>query len=294
MPPEADVQTRDAPGTQTSQIEVTRWHPNVGARISGYRYEGGTVPEHVRRIVRETLHDRGVIVFEAGTVTEHNLTEFVYDFLGEPVDYHGNKLASHTGPSTHIDSIRDDILRNHWWHVDGGYTKFPPHFTGLLAVQLPDIGGDTIFSNATYAFEQLDPKFQAYLESLTAVLYSDGTGHLIDRILDPEQLAVARANNPSHEKPVIKVHPVTGRKQIAVNESYTHFIKGVSRTTSQSILNILFDIVKSPENTARQTWREGEFALWDNRVVQHRVIKDYAADARRRLLRVTTRDPAHD
>lgn len=287
-----DQLIQDRPGALAG-VTVRPWHPNVGARISGYRYAGGAVPEAIRRLVTETLFERGVIVFEAGTVTEHNLTAFVYDFLGEPVDYHGNKLGKDAAPSSHIDSIRDDILRNHVWHVDGGYTHFPPDYTGLLAVQLPDIGGDTIFSHAIHAYESLHPRFRDYLDTLSAVLYSDGTGHLIDRILDPEKLAIARRKNPSHEKPVVKVHPVTGRRQIAVNESYTHFIAGVSRTTSQNILNILFDAVKSPENTARLTWSEGEFALWDNRVVQHRVIKDYASNARRRLLRVTTRDPAH-
>ena len=86
---------------------------------------------------------------------------------------------------------------------------------------------------------------------------------------------------------MIRTHPETGARQIAVNESYTHYIKGVSRSTSQALLNILFDAIKSPDNTARLEWQNGEFAMWDNRVVQHRVIKDYDPAGRRLLYRIT-------
>jgi taurine dioxygenase len=86
--------------------------------------------------------------------------------------------------------------------------------------------------------------------------------------------------------PLIRVHPVTGRKWVAVNESYAAYIKGVSRIMSQNILGILFDMIKSPEATARLTWIHGALAIWDNRVVQHKGIKDYGTD-RRILYRAT-------
>ena len=79
----------------------------------------------------------------------------------------------------------------------------------------------------------------------------------------------------------------TGRKWIAVNESYVAYIKGVSRVHSQNILGILFDMIKSPEATVRHTWTQGALAIWDNRVVQHKGIKDYGSGARRILYRCT-------
>ena len=91
---------------------------------------------------------------------------------------------------------------------------------------------------------------------------------------------------PPFEMPLVRVHPVTGRKWIAVNESYAGYIKGVSRVMSQNILGILFDMIKSPEATARYAWSCGALAIWDNRVVQHKGIKDYG-NGRRILYRAT-------
>jgi taurine dioxygenase len=91
---------------------------------------------------------------------------------------------------------------------------------------------------------------------------------------------------PPFEMPLVRIHPVTGRKWIAVNESYAAYIKGVSRVTSQNLLGILFDMIKSPEATVRFTWTQGALAIWDNRVVQHKGIKDYGG-GRRILYRAT-------
>lgn len=273
-------------------LTTSPWKPALGTRISGYRYAGGTVPDDVQTAVRKALVETGVVVFDPGTVTETSFTEFAR-FLGEPVSYGGNKatrtheLANLRAGSEVIDSEKDHILRNHIWHVDGGYTPHPPIFTGLFAVQVSGFGGETVFSNATKAFERFDPLFRDYLQSLTAVVFSDATGHLVDRLLDPADLASALTKNPAHEQPVIRTHPETGAQQIAVNESYTHYIKGLSRKASQHILNILFDAIKSPEVVARLNWLPGEFAMWDNRVVQHRVIKDYDPGQRRILYRIT-------
>ncbi len=122
--------------------------------------------------------------------------------------------------------------------------------------------------------------------SLTVIQSADATGHITDRYLDPEEATKARVRMPPFEMPLVRVHPETGRKWIAVNESYVAYIKGVSRVMSQNILGILFDMIKSPEATARYTWTRGALAIWDNRVVQHKGIKDYGS-GRRILYRAT-------
>lgn len=278
-----------------SGLTIRRWTPPVGARVSGYRYDGGDVPDKVQETIKHALYQDGIVIFEPGTVTAQNFAEFVR-FLGEPVSYGGKKatathaLADARRGSEVIDSEKDDLLRNHIWHIDGAYTPHPPEFTGLFAERIPGHGGETVFSNATHAYERFDPLFRDYLDTLTAITFSDATGHLVDRLRDPEELTSALAKNPAHEQPVARIHPITGRRQIAVNESYTHYIKGVGRQVSQHILNILFDAIKSPESTARLAWTEGTFAVWDNRVVQHRVIKDYDPHQRRLLFRVTVKE----
>ncbi len=269
-------------------VRVADIKQSIGSYISGYRFDGVSVSDAFRSVMRDLLHNRGLVMFEPGTVTAQNFTKFA-GFLGEFFDYDGphTPRAPDNPDATMIDSAKDRHLRNHIWHADGGFRADAPAFTGLFGKVVPQGAGDTMFANAAYVYEQLDPLFAHYLESLAVVQSPDATGHITDRYLDPEAAAKARLKMPPFEMPLIRTHPVTGRKWVAVNESYVCYIKGVSRVHSQNILGILFDMIKSPEATCRIEWQEGAMAVWDNRVVQHRAVKDYASGTVRILYRCT-------
>ena len=268
-------------------VRVTQLQPALGSIISGFRFDGQPLDEKFRTGLRDLLQNRGLVIFEPGTVTAENFTKLC-GFLGEFFNYAGphTPRAPENPDATMIDSLKDKNLRNHIWHADGGFRPDAPAFTALCAQQLPDSGGDTIFANAAWVYEQLPPLFAAYLDSLTVIQSADATGHITDRYLEPEEATKARVRMPPFEMPLVRVHPATGRKWIAVNESYVAYIKGVSRVMSQNILGILFDMIKSPEATARYTWSRGALAVWDNRVVQHKGIRDYGG-GRRVLYRAT-------
>ena len=238
--------------------------------------------------MRDLLHNRGLVVFEPGTVTAENFTNFA-GFLGEFFHYAGphTPRAPENPEATVISAGKDAHLRNHVWHADGGFRADAPAFTALFGKAVPKNGGDTMYSNATWVYESLDPLFAQYLDSLQVIQSPDATGHITDRYLDAEEAAQARLRMPPFEMPLVRTHPVTGRKWIGINESYVCYIKGVSRVHSQNILGILFDIIKSPEATCRFEWQEGAMAVWDNRVVQHRAVKDYDGGATRLLYRCT-------
>jgi len=74
---------------------------------------------------------------------------------------------------------------------------------------IPETGGDTIFSNTAWVYEQIDPLFAAYLESLTVIQSADATGHITDRYLDPQEAIAARQRMPPFEMPLVRVHPVS-------------------------------------------------------------------------------------
>ncbi|MDA0663457.1 MAG: TauD/TfdA family dioxygenase [Proteobacteria bacterium] len=260
----------------------------IGSHIAGYRFDGVSVPDDFRIALRELLQRRGLVLFEPGTVTAENFTTFA-GFLGTFFHYAGphTPRAPENPDATMIDSSRDNRLRNHIWHADGGFREDAPAFTALFGKVIPQGSGDTMFASAAHVYDMLDPLFAQYLESLTVVQSPDATGHITERYLDPEEAAQARLKMPPFEMPLVRVHPASGRKWVAVNESYACYIKGVSRVHSQNILGILFDMIKSPEATCRIEWREGALAVWDNRVVQHRAVKDYAPGTARILYRCT-------
>ncbi len=268
-------------------LKIVPWQPALGAIVSGFIYNGEPVSEPLQTRLRRALCTYGVLIFDPGAVTALNFTQFVRLF-GEPVPYSGphTPTAPDNPSATVVDSRNDERLRNHIWHIDGTFRRNAPKITALFGHTIPAQGGDTLFSNATLAYDLLDPLFAAYLDTLIAVNSADATGHLAERYLDPAQQAQERAKMPPYEHPVIRVHSETGRKQIFVSESYTAYIKGVSRTVSQSLLAILFEAIKAPEVQARYTWTPGVLVVWDNRVVQHRGIKDYGSD-RRLLYRAT-------
>ena len=130
-----------------------------------FKFDGRPLGEEFRSALRDLLHNRGFVVFEPGTVTAENFTAFA-GFLGEFFHYAGphTPRAPQNPDATMIDSLKDKNLRNHIWHADGGFRPDAPAFTALFAQLLPDLGGDTIFSNTAWVYYQLDPLFAAYLE----------------------------------------------------------------------------------------------------------------------------------
>ena len=198
---------------------VTPIKASIGSRISGYWFDGKSISDDFRAAMRHLLHNRGLVVFEPGTVTAENFTKFG-GFLGEFFHYAGphTPRAPENPDATVISAGKDAHLRNHVWHADGGFRADAPAFTALFGKAIPKNGGDTMYSNTAYVYEMLDPLFAQYLESLNVIQSPDATGHITDRYLDPEEAAQARLRMPPFEMPLIRTHPESGRKWVAVNE----------------------------------------------------------------------------
>jgi taurine dioxygenase len=131
-------------------------------------------------------------MFEPGTVTAENFTAFA-GFLGEFFHYAGphTPRAPENPHATMIDSLKDENLRNHIWHADGGFRPDAPAFTALYAHLIPETGGDTIFSNTAWVYEQIDPLFAAYLESPRCDSIRRRHRAITDRYLDPQEAIAA-------------------------------------------------------------------------------------------------------
>ena len=84
-----------------------------------------------------------------------------------------------------------------------------------------------------------------------------------------------RKSNPPLSHPVIRTHPVSGRKSLFVNEGFTTKINELSESESDAILKLLFAHATRPEYTIRWRWQENDVAFWDNRVTQHYAVDDY-------------------
>lgn len=256
----------------------------LGGHVRGLRLSKTPVSDELKGFLSEQLRRRGFLYFEPGTVDASSFVDLISWFgnaryLGTPYTPKSNV----SGTVNTIDSATKKTLANYIWHTDQAYRPEPTRFTALFGEIIPDVGGDTIFANATAAYDLLDPLLAQYLETLTAIQNYDAQGFLTYAYgHNPEALAAQRALFPPIETPVIREHPDTGRKQIFVTELYTTRIVGLTPVASQSLLNLLFDVIKSPEIHARVRWAEGAALIWDNRSVQHRGVNDFGQ--KRRLL----------
>ncbi len=155
------------------------------------------------------------------------------------------------------------------WHTDITFRPDPALMSILKMVTCPEYGGDTMWSNLCQAFDELSPPMQDLCEGLTAL--HDALPH--NR---PEQMAV---------HPVVRVHPVSGRKALYVNEHFTRRIVEMNATESDVLLRYLTSWVQKPRFTLRYRWQENTIAMWDNRATQHFVLNDFAGE--RVIQRVT-------
>jgi taurine dioxygenase len=194
-----------------------------------------------------------------------------------------------------------------YWHSDLSYKREPSMLSALYAVEVPVKDGvplgNTYFASTTAAYEALPDAMKERLATLRNVhSYREyrmknyaaqqddmrrGIRTVQEHAPTPEQLASV----PDTEMDVVRVHPVTGRKGLFVNEGHTSHLTGMSRAASDALLAELYAHVTQPEFVYCHRWREGDLLMWDNIAVQHKATFDY--DPLPRLMyRTTVRGPA--
>jgi len=169
------------------------------------------------------------------------------------------------------------------WHTDVTFEPEPPMASILRAVKVPDAGGDTMWASMYAAYDALSDKMKEILGGLSA-MHDPGFFRQIAR--KQGNLEFAEREQVCH--PVIRTHPVTGRKCLFVNQTFTHHIVELSRPESDALLGFLYRHVDRPEFSCRFRWTQDALAIWDNRCTQHRVVSD-ALRSHRLMERLTIR-----
>ena len=171
------------------------------------------------------------------------------------------------------------------WHSDLSYLPSPPAYTLLHAWDVPEYGGDTVWSNQYLAYESLSGGLRTTLDGLRAVHSAGmayGTGGLLDQFKDLSSMAIAPSDDAyaEHVHPAVAVHPVTGRRALYVNPVYTTRFAGWSKEESHALLGHLHRHSINENFTCRLRWSVKTLAIWDNRCVMHNALNDYAGQRR--------------
>lgn len=169
------------------------------------------------------------------------------------------------------------------WHSDVTWRAEPSLGSVLRAVEIPEVGGDTMWADMGAAYDRLTPAMQAVIEPLVAVHdWWDNFG----LAMDPDERDRVRPRFPAVEHPVVRTHPETGRKTLYVNRIFTQHIVGLAPEASAELLDHLYQQANFPEYQCRWRWRPGDVAFWDNRSTQHYAVSDYHPQ-RRVMERIT-------
>jgi taurine dioxygenase len=155
------------------------------------------------------------------------------------------------------------------WHSDVTCNPIPPMGSILYLHTVPENGGgDTLFVNMYRAYETLSAPMRNLLDGLTAV--HDG-----DRVYRVRQRKNVTGELPRAEHPVVRTHPVTGRKALFVNPNFTSHIVGMSAMESDALLQMLYRHSERDEFKCRFKWQPNSIAFWDNRCTMHLAMWDY-------------------
>jgi len=262
-------------------IETINLTRGFGSIVSGVDLSQ-ELPQSVVDRLSELLVERKVLLFRNQPFTPRSQRDFAARFGSlhvHPIYPVLPELPEILLLDTHEAFLPD----NDNWHTDVTFSKTPPLAGILAAKRIPSVGGDTLWSDCTAAYEALSAPLQRLIEGLTA-------RHSVAKSFPPERWQSdpafkeryerAVAKHPPVDHPVVRTHPVSKRKGLFVNEGFTTHINELKARESEALLKFLFAQAGQPEFTLRWRWAVDDVAFWDNRNTQHYAVADYLPERR--------------
>lgn len=256
------METTNAP----AGLDVQRLSGSLGAEVRGIHLGRATGDD--ARLIDELLLEHMVLFFPGQHLTADEHVAF---------GRHFGELEAH--PNLDLERERPEFFELRAvdgsggvadeWHSDITCARHPSKFAILQAKVVPDVGGDTLWSNACKAYDELSAPLRELCDGLTA--FHNAAPHLF-----PDK---------GYIHPVVRVHPETGRRSLFVNEHFTRRIVELSDAESALLLGHLTRWIQQPRFTVRYRWNAGTIAMWDNRCTQHHVLDDFEGE--RVIQRVT-------
>jgi taurine dioxygenase len=274
--------------TERAGVTIIRVGVYLGAEVSGVDLRRPLSAEQFEAI-ESALVENELIVFRNQEISSEQLMHFGRRF-GELTIH---PFAPSDGTAPHLIKFRNDETNAPFgtdvWHSDETFRAEPPMATILVAKEVPALGGDTMFASMTAAFDGLSERMRAFISGLEAIHDLKPFRALFgDSEEDRRKLQRFELLYPLQVHPVVRVHPVSGRKVLFVNPQFAIAIKDMDERDSRSLLDQLFQQALIPEYQFRLRWAPNTVAMWDNRATQHYAIHDYYPQ-RRIMERVTIR-----
>ncbi|MBC8363548.1 MAG: TauD/TfdA family dioxygenase [Actinobacteria bacterium] len=280
--PRTDFPTYIGPAThladENARLSALTWEhfdarmmgATIGAELTGIDLTG-QLPQAATAEIAAALAAYKVVFLRDQHLTPAQHVDFARNF-GE-LEVHPF-FPSNTDQPELVRLAKDSVTAGYenQWHHDVTWRECPSRATVLRAIQVPDVGGDTLFADMYAAYEVLSPETKVEVDALEVVhdfVASFG------RNVPPDRMAEMRDLYPEVIHPAVCTHDVTGRRHLYVNRTFVDRFVGQTREESLDRLDRLCRLSDTPEYQCRFHWEPDSVAFWDNRAVQHLACSDY-------------------
>jgi taurine dioxygenase len=295
-------------------ITITKLGKHLGAEIRGVDLSR-PLDDATFAQISKAFFDNEVVVFRNQDLTPEQQIAFTRRFgvleqhvrkehrlAGYPEILIVSNVLDESGKAIGVEDA------GRFWHSDLSYKQMPSMLSALYALEVPVkdgvVLGHTSFASTTAAYEALSPDMKkrlAGMKNVHSYVYyrsqniqaqkaeqAQGDRVVQEHVLTPEHLAQV----PDAEMPIVRTHPVTGRKGLFINEAHTSHIVGLPKPEADRLLKEICRHIIQPEFRYEHQWQKGDLLMWDNIAVQHKANFDYRLPLRRLMHRTTVRGTA--
>ncbi len=258
-------------------FDIEKITPAIGGIIHGVDFSK-RVDEAAQNFIYDALLEHQVIFFRGTEITPSAHLDFAQSFgqLDEP-----HPIYPHVEGYENIVKLENNAQTppdTNSWHTDLTFKQHQPFASILVARTVPDVGGDTLWSSTSAAYERLPEHMKSYLSELEAIhdLGDFRNNFVSSSTLDSSQKLNDAVGRFGHNiRPLIERHPVSGKVFLNFNEAFVNHIVGLTTNESNSLKTWLANHMNRPEVQMRWKWQAGDIAMWDNRITMHYAVADY-------------------
>jgi len=255
-------------------FEAVPQSPCLGAEIRGIDLSKPVSSEIAAEIER-ALIDYKVIFFRDQDLSQSDHINFAKHF-GE-LEVHPFLPEGDSPELIRFAKDENVVGVENNWHSDVSWREIPSLGSVLRAHEVPTVGGDTLWTDMEAVYDGLSDELSEAIEGRVAI---HDFVHTFGQALSAEAREEKRKEFPPAYHPMVRTHPVSGRKCLYVNPIFTERVDGLSKAESDDLLKRLYQEIEIPEYQVRFKWEANSIAFWDNRSTQHYASSDYWPQAR--------------
>lgn len=267
----------------------------IGVEIYGLDVSG-SLDEAAIEAIRDAFHRHSVLLFRGQSFSPETLIAF---------SRHFGVIDLHIDPQYHLDGypeitvignvVVDGVMTSLFvnideeWHTDRSYMAHPSLGSLFYAVEAPPEGAATRFAGTHASYDALADETKARIGGLRAV-HDMARLDVHLRTQDPSRPPLTEAQRreaPPVAHPIVRRHPVSGRKALYICPEVISHIEGLPEDEGRALIAELTDHASQPRFVYTHEWRNGDLVVWDNRCTLH-TATPYDTDKYRRVMWRTT------